>query len=276
MLDAFPIIQVPEDAAQAEEAIVIWGGAGLKSLFLAWQDSISRAWFPVGKLSYDGSLYQFVYLQGAIAAAQKAGFEPIYSFPDWHHSYSSVDLFPLFANRLIRPSRPEYEDFVQWLNLPQGEHDPLTLLARSGGKRKTDTFEVFPGPERDDQGKYRVHFFAHGIRHTPEETWPHLAKLEAGQEIWLAHDFQNRFDSQALLLHTPDLYNLGYCPRYLVEDLFKLREFGPLQVRVERVNPPPTPLQFRVLCCLTAEWPQGFVPFAGDAYGPLEASMAIA
>jgi hypothetical protein len=241
----------------------------LKSLFLAWQDSISRAWFPVGKLSYDQGLYHFCYLQGAKEAELRAGFEPIYSFPDFGHEYSSDELFPLFANRLIRPSRPEYEDFVQWLNLPQGDYDPLTLLAISGGKRKTDTFEVFPCPERDSEGQYRVHFFSHGIRYTPEETLSHLAELEAGQEVWMAHDFQNPYDPRALLLHTPDLYTLGYCPRYLVEDVFRLREYGPVRVRVERVNPPPTPLQFRVLCCLSADWPGGFEPFAGDAYRSL-------
>ncbi|NJN31998.1 MAG: DNA-binding protein [Synechococcales cyanobacterium RM1_1_8] len=238
----------------------------MNSLFLAWQDDTSRAWFPVGRLTYDGLFYRFAYVQGAREAAAKAGFQPIYSFPDFEQVYSSSKLFPLFANRLLRPSRPDYADFVQWLNLP-GENDPLALLARSGGNRKTDTFEVFPCPERDEQGQYQLHFFAHGLRYVPPETVEHLEGLPVGQELWMSHEFQNPYDPEALALKTPDQYNLGYCPRYLVSEVKRLREAGQkILVTVERVNAPPTPLQFRILCRLTADWPEGFEPFSGESY----------
>jgi hypothetical protein len=137
----------------------------LKTLFLAWQDPHSRSWFPIGKLTQEHEIYEFSYLQGALEAKDKAGFEPIVSFPYFDQHYRSSDLFPLFANRLLRPSRPEFKDFVQWLNIPEQEDDPIALLARSGGKRKTDNFEVFPCPERDADGNYHIHFFTHGLRY---------------------------------------------------------------------------------------------------------------
>jgi hypothetical protein len=37
----------------------------LKTLFLAWQDYQSRLWFPVGRLTFDGEVYTFVYIKGA-------------------------------------------------------------------------------------------------------------------------------------------------------------------------------------------------------------------
>jgi hypothetical protein len=242
-----------------------------KKLFLAWQDPSTRAWFPVGKLTYDGKLYHFTYLQGAIAASQEAKFQPLLSFPKFDQAYGSLDLFPLFNNRLLRPSRPDYPEFIQWLNLPQDSLDPIAILSRTGGRRETDTFEVFPCPELDDQKNYRIHFFAHGLRHLPAEAQQHLYQLRAGEKLSLMHDAQNPYDSRALLLRTEDLHLAGYCPRYLVPDFFELVTNTPNYVTaaIERINPPPTPVQFRVLCSLTAKWVDGFEPFSSVAYTPL-------
>jgi len=41
------------------------------------------------------------------------------------------------------------------------------MLARSGGRRETDTLTVFPIPEPDSEGRYRLHFFLHGLRYLP-------------------------------------------------------------------------------------------------------------
>lgn len=243
----------------------------MKTLFLAWQDPESRAWYPVGKLTHVDEVYYFSYLQGALEAQEKASFQPLWSFPDLYHCYRSVKLFPLFANRLLRPSRPDYKDFVQWLNVPTEQDDPIALLARSGGKRKTDNFEVFPCPERDEQGQYHIHFFAHGLRYMPPESQLRIQSLQVGEELQIMHDMQNPVDPRALILRTKDLHNVGFCPRYLVQDLFELVCNFPqgVKISVERVNPPPTPLQFRLLCNLTAQWEESFHPFSNPSYQPL-------
>ncbi|MCY7281919.1 MAG: HIRAN domain-containing protein [Cyanobacteria bacterium CAN_BIN43] len=243
----------------------------MKTLFLAWQDPSTRTWFPVGKLTHEDGMYHFYYIQGALVAKEKANFHPLWSFPDLYHSYSSIDLFPLFSNRLLRPSRPDYKDFVQWLNIPEQQDDPIALLARSGGKRKTDSFEVFPCPERDEHNNYHIHFFAHGLRHFPPETEQHIQFLQPGTKLLVTHDVQNPIDSHALILRTEDLHLVGYCPRYLTQDFFELICQLPQQVSVtvERVNPSPTPLQFRLLCSLTAQWSKDFHPFSDPIYQPL-------
>ena len=243
----------------------------MKSLFLAWQNPVSRTWHPIGRLTFDGRLYRFGYIQGATVAQAEGNFKPLWAFPDFNHIYESAELFPLFANRLLRRSRPEYPDFVQWLNIPEHKDDPIALLSRSGGQRATDSLEVFPCPERDEQGRYHVHFFAHGLRHLPPETQPRIHQLQPDNRLYVAHDCQNPYDSKALILRTEDKYIVGYCPRYLVDDFFDLLCHAPdkLEILVERVNLPPTPLQFRLLCNLTAEWSADFQPFSGSAYQPL-------
>lgn len=223
-------------------------------------------------------MYHFTYLQGALEAQNLAGFQPILSFPKFDHPYVSRELFPLFANRLLRPSRPEYGDFVRWLNIPDQADDPIALLARSGGKRKTDNFEVFPYPQRDADGTYHIHFFTHGLSHFPEADQQHVQLLQPNTPLLLMHDLQNPFDSRALVLRTEDRHQVGYCPRYLVPDLFELVAKFPQSVTatVERVNPPPTPLQFRLLCNLTAPWMEGFEPFSGTSYEPISVAAETA
>lgn len=82
-----------------------------KTLFLAWLDPISRYWFPIGRLTFDGGIYQFVYTQGVKEAQEKCAFKPLSSFPRLDEIYTSTQLFPVFANRLMSRSRPDYSSF---------------------------------------------------------------------------------------------------------------------------------------------------------------------
>ena len=226
----------------------------------------------MGQLTQHSGQYHFAYLQGALEAREKANFQPAYPFPDFYHTYTSVELFPLFANRLLRTSRPDFPDFVEWLNIPDHKDDPIALLARSGGKRQTDNFEVFPKPERTEDGSYHIHFFTHGLRHFPDADQRYVSTLRVGDQLLITHDLQNAYDSRALIIRTPDLHLVGYCPRYLTQDFFEPVTRFPTQVTVtvERVNPAPTPLQFRLLCSLTATWANDFEPFSGPSYQLIE------
>ncbi|WP_121971239.1 hypothetical protein [Leptolyngbya sp. BC1307] len=69
-------------------------------LFLAWQNPISRRWFPIGRLTFDGHLYRFGYIQGVVTAQQEGDFESLWAFPELNTVYESYELFPLFSNRL--------------------------------------------------------------------------------------------------------------------------------------------------------------------------------
>src|SRR5687767_106279 len=73
-------------------------GVWMKTLYLVWQNPEDRRWLPVGRLSYDGSVYRFVYTRGA---KQSSRFVPFGAMRDLHVTYESPELFPLFANRLM-------------------------------------------------------------------------------------------------------------------------------------------------------------------------------
>jgi hypothetical protein len=254
----------------------------MTTLFLAWRSSRTRTWYTVGRLTTNG-LYRFVYTRGAEEAERYGGFTAIPGFPDREQVYESEALFPLFSNRLLPRSRPDYPEWVEWLSLPEHDDDPVALLARSGGQRATDNFEVYPAPERRSDGGYHVHFFAHGLRHFPPSSVARAARLRPGEPLLLMHDFQNLVDPRALMLRTAeieagDIHSVGFCPRYLLSDVLELLEQSPdsAKVAVERVNPPPAPTQFRLLCNLTLQWPTNFEPFSGSEHQPIPAEADAA
>src|SRR4051812_48498241 len=120
------------------------------ALFVTWQDRVSRKIFPVGRLVRllePAGAYEFAYIAGA-KEAESAGFVPFLAFPSLAAVYRSHELPPFFANRIMPAGRPDYAKFVQRLALVPDAADPHTILARSGGVRATDCFEVFAEPTR--------------------------------------------------------------------------------------------------------------------------------
>ncbi len=244
----------------------------MKTLYLAWRQPDQR-WWPVGRLSQDGAEYVFTYTKGAMSAAE-GGFRPLLSFPDLDEVYVSKQLFPLFGNRLPPKSRPDYQDFVEWLDLRPGEMDAMGMLARSGGRRETDMFEVFPVPERSPADRYESTFFVHGLRHRGGEAEEEARRLAPGDPLVLKPEPENPHDPLALrVLTTLRGTHLGFVPRYLCEDVpcrqgasraFSAGSTWPERDRnapvrtdsddagSKRTLPPAQPHERRILVCLVA------------------------
>jgi hypothetical protein len=216
-------------------------------------------------------VYEFVYVHGC---QRLPGFEGFGRMQDLHATYQSEELFPLFANRLLAKDRPEYASLLRWLNLKEAEATPLALLARTGGHRATDSLEVFPLPERAADGTYEIHFFSHGIRYVPEEIQRFISTLAVGSRLYPLWDMQNSFDSVALALRSDAPRVLvGYCPSYLNSDLIKVVQSDEPRhcvITVEQVNTD-APIDLRLLCKLSARWPESFQPFTSRDYAPLSA-----
>lgn len=251
------------------------------TIFLAWQDPRSRRLFPVGRLTTMPTGYRFAYVRG-VQDASRQGFEPLPSFKDVSEVYEAEQLFPLFANRLLSATRPDYQAFLGWLGVDVTPHpDPVELLARSGGQRLTDQLEIFPMPEKTAPNVYESHFFVHGLRHMPEESAIRASKLSSGDRLCVLHDFQNDKDRQALVLRSPesfdgDMHLLGYCPRYLFADTFDsmVRNEDWPRITIEQVNPPPAPVRFRIFCRVEIRLEGGIEPFSSDQFQPFSTKLA--
>ena len=243
----------------------------MTKLYLAWQSPKTRRWFPIGQLTHDGNNYDFVYTHGVEQALTEKSFMLLHSCPELDRVYTSPELFPLFSNRLMRASRPDFVDYIESLNFPEGETHPITILSRSGGKKATDNFEVFPYPETKGNGLYEIHFFVRGLRYMPKESIDSANQLQVKQDLYLMHDLKNAYDPDALLLRNEQHHIFGYCPRYLTADISQILKHNSesVSVKVEKVNPAPNPMQFRILCKMTVKTEDGFDFLSGREYQPI-------
>jgi hypothetical protein len=241
----------------------------MKALYIAMQDPDSRRWAPVARLRRENGHYLFDYTQGALSLPR---FEPFGRMTQVGLQYVSEGLFPLLANRVLAAGRPEYHDYLRWLGLTEQEHDALEELARTGGRRATDTLELVPCPEPTPDGRYELHFFARGLRHLGAADQARAATLAPGERLYLLQDTQSTHDAMALLLRTEDPVSLvGYMPRYHCVDVSKLLALAGAEavtVSAERINLD-APIQYRLLCRLSAPWPAGFQPCAAEAFQPI-------
>lgn len=244
------------------------------SVFVAWRSGGDGTgnWGPVGKLDRIESGYRFAYTKGAQLLN---GFRPFPGMTDLKAVYESGELFPLFANRLLARSRPEYQSYLEWGGFSlDNPPDPIALMSITEGRRATDFLEVLPCPQPDSEGFYLTKFFLHGIRWVPATAIERINRLNSGEKLGLLPDISNEFDPCAVAVRTMDdceNFLIGYVPRYLAADVRNLcLHCSPpfMEFTVERVNPK-APIQFRLLCRLRACWPEGFVPCTSELYLPI-------
>ena len=247
----------------------------MSTLFLNWQEPSTRRWYVIGRLDQpQGPEGPFTFgYTGGVRGALDAGFTPIVSFPSIEQQYTSDEMFALFDNRVLPKNRPEYDDYIKWLSLSPEQATPFAILARSGGTSVSDSLEVFPEPERLDDGTYTFHFFVRGLRHQAEASSPRAEDLAEGEHLLLMPDVQNPFDPTAFALRTAetfrrDMHLLGYLPRYIAGEVQKWswKEISEATVSVARINPAPAPSHLRILASINLKWPGGEEPFRSSDY----------
>ena len=243
-----------------------------QTLFLAWQGvGENRSWFPVGRLDADVAIpeYRFRYIQGAERAKEKAGFSAILSFPELTRDYRSPELFPLFRNRVMTPSRPDFPSYLETLGL-DGSAEPVEILAVNGGRRVTDNYEVFPKLVKQPDGSFTCRFLLHGSRYVSQSGQERLETLKPGDELLIAVELNNPATRLAVQIQTADYLILGWAPRYLVDDLTMAmaESSGKYAASVVRVNPQRHSLRPSLLVELSGYW-DNHEPMSGEDYQPL-------
>jgi hypothetical protein len=239
-----------------------------KELFVLWQIPNKNKWLPIGKLLYEAKKYIFKYTIGAEWARNNENFIAFSQMNDFKKIYKSDELFPLFKNRLLPKTRPEYQKYLNWLDLDENNYSYFEELSRTGGSKATDSFRILQIPENKN-GKYEVTFFINGIRDLTPNSINRIDKLEKNRSLYLMRDIQNKVDSSALVLRTDDPAEIvGYCPAFFVDDFNKLIEINHaenVKLSVVKVNSQ-APLQFRLLCKLSTLWPSDFISFDQEAF----------
>lgn len=236
-----------------------------RRLAVAWQHPVTRAMAPVGMLAAADGRFTFAYLR---RARDVDGFQPFLGFRDWDGCYESERLFPLFAQRVMSPSRPDYSRYLQSLRLP-ADSTGWSILGRSQGNREGDGIRLFPEPLVDEDGATRSTFFVNGLRHRMAQdptVGPTLDGLQPGQELLIVEEADNPVDQRALLVTLDGGRALAWVPSLMLDYVHEVRATGAMRLVVEAVNGNDVPAGYRLLVTLTGWLPGGSAPFSGDAW----------
>lgn len=238
-----------------------------KELILSWQDIVNtRLWFPIARLTQQQDGYLFRYVNG-VKLADQHGFKGLAGLNERTETYYSKRLFPLFQNRILNKSRPDRLEFLDWLGLTLETYTEMEELARSGGVKVTDQFQLFPVPEQKN-GRYQVHFFTHGVRHLAFHYQERVKHLKKGEKLYLCLDPQNDKDPNAVMIRTENPVEfVGYAPKFLAKDFATLIKHDPINanIRVVKTNSN-APDQMKLLCLFDAPWVENFTAFADKEF----------
>jgi hypothetical protein len=215
---------------------------------------------PVGFLDArsqgDGVGYRFAYLASAV---RRPSFQPLLGFRDTTRAYESTGLFPLFAERIMDPRRPDRPLFLAALDLAEDEATPLEVLARSGGQRPGDGIFLIPVPRIEEDGSTICTFLVHGIRYV-EGAAERVDVLQPGDRLCLSAEPDNPVNAHALLVTETEGRPLGWVPDALLEYVHRVED---RQLTVVRVNPPEVGTRLRLLVRLEGSAASDRQPFTG-------------
>ena len=224
------------------------------TVFISWKDPQVNFWYVIGRLSEGEDGYSFSYTKGVKKASR---FVPFFGMPDLNKKYNSPNLFPVFANRLMKPSRSNFREYIEWLDLPADQADPLTILSRSEGRRTTDSFQIFRKPELNEEGSFSTVFFVHGLSHCDEDADRLVSNLKENDSLEIKYEENNPRDDTALLVSVDNpKKKIGYVPRYLSKNIVKLVKENTKLVTVKVVRErEDVPYHYRLLCSISGHVP---------------------
>lgn len=225
---------------------------------------------PIGLLENLGSTFRFRYVSGINAVDD---FRPVIGFPDVHRVYTSSSLFPFFAQRVLQPDRPDFAEYLDLLKLPDGVSE-WDLLARSGGTRKGDRYEVLGEPQVDRTGRLLATFFVRGLRFSPEGeagVEARLSTLPPGVELVLRQEATNVVNPAAQQLCDHEGFAFGWVPDLLLPCI-RVGEAASWTARVVAVNGPASPWHLRLLVAIEGRVSPGFRLMDEQMWAPVQVS----
>lgn len=233
-------------------------------LLVLWQHPDTRQIIPIGRFSYDGDEYTFVYTR---AALEIPDFRPLPGLDDLRERYASHQLPSVFEQRIMARHRPDYQSYLR--SLGRMTATPWEQIVESGGTRVGDTLQFMAIP-RVQNGRALARFLANGVRHISDGVrgMPsgsvHVSADTQREALLALHDLShvelvpedNREDPDAVLVVTEGV-PVGWVPRSISSDIRRLMSSGPVEVQVFRVSPGAPP-HLQLVLHLDSPAPPGF------------------
>ena len=182
---------------------------GIDRLFVIWSEPTKGGRHVIGRLERGGGIVRFWY-ERDLSSARACGFELLPEFPAQRLSdtpYSAGYLFPLFAERIPAPSRPDAAEMMREWGVERPD-DQFEVLAKSGGLRATDRIELaeyrVAGDDLDTPIEFRV---------AARGRIADAAELGTGDRVTLRPEPTNEVDPFAVIVDR-DRKRAGYVPKH--------------------------------------------------------------
>jgi hypothetical protein len=200
-----------------------------------------------GLLTASPDGYAFEYVRGFKSDPEQ---RPLLGFSDVTRVYRSPALFPFFQQRVVEADRADRAALLGWLGLPSSAPD-WEVLARGGGTRKGDRYELVAAPERTPSGGAFACVLARGLRFVGDDLGfesleSALEGLRPGMPLRVEVDVSNAVNPAARRLLAGDGSPIGWIPDVLVSYIAP-RPSDVVNVRVAQVNGRDVPWHIRLL-----------------------------
>lgn len=184
--------------------------------------------------------YSFAYLRSAVEAPW---FVALPGLSRMDRPSRSASLFPLFAERVISPRRPDRPQTMQALGLPL-DAGPFDVLRRSAGRRVEDQIELVPVPDVGADGSTELDFLVHGVRYLSQEAQDRISALAVGEHLFLHREPTNTVNGRAVLVTESSELPVGYVPDPILDFVSEMTD---VEASVLRANGPEVGFHMRLL-----------------------------
>ncbi|MEI8012471.1 MAG: hypothetical protein WCI27_08355 [Candidatus Omnitrophota bacterium] len=166
-----------------------------KQIYLTWQCKDHDTRYVVGELTQvKNESYMFRYVYGEdLEYAKKLGFSGYPSFPDLEKVYDQ-NVIESFAMRLPSRSREDFQKLLTYWDIQNSAISDFDLLSITGGKLKTDRFELIDPHEHLRPNHFLTELAGH-VHHNAENI---LRGLSKGAVLNVERAFENKWDRFAV------------------------------------------------------------------------------
>lgn len=240
-----------------------------RTLLVLWRHPATREILPIGRLVRNASSgYTFNYTK---ATEDIHDFRPLAGLPSLTTRYESIELHPVFAQRVMGSGREDFGDYVRNLGLTEEQATPWEQIVHSGGHRAGDTLQFMEEP-RILGGRLTSRFLVNGVRHIPDDTLytssgshsishdeleTALAGVEIGDQLQFVPEIGNDTDGDAMLAFAGDV-PVGWAPRILSSSLRELSKDGSIYGEICHIGDPLGSPRLRLTVDLNVGVPPGF------------------
>lgn len=227
-----------------------------RKLYVAWQDA-ARKWHTIAQLTRAEGTYEFVFTHGAIPFGNVI--HKLFNM-ELGYQYRFATLIPLFQNRILSGSRPDFVRLSEWVGA-NATDDEFERLAKFGPIPGTDSMLVYSEPVLEN-GMFSVDFFVHGIRYMHDDVLVWAENVLTGTRLLPMIDLQNEADPNAVALRAcQGNILIGYVPAFYAKPILQiLKSSGSstdAKVNVLRSNRN-APAQIKLFCRFKATLETGF------------------